>query len=323
MNHIFMKLKYIFIIIICFFNYNKAFSQAKKPTIMVVPSDSWCSKNGFMVEYNVQGEIVKIPNYKKAFQESPELSGVISAIGKLMADRGFPLVSMEAELKKLQTENVEDEMLTSKSGANISESPLDKLRKNAKCDLWMQVDWTTNIRGPRMSVTYTLTGIDAYTSKSIAGGIPKTGNLLSTTDNVIDLLTTAILDDIDVFNASLMSYFDDMFTNGREIVIRVKKFDSWDGDFETEFDGKELGSYIEEWLTSNCVKGRYNTADATSNMMVFNQVRIPIYNETGVAIDARSFCKGLQNYLRKPPFSITNKLMTQGLGQATIVLGEK
>jgi hypothetical protein len=42
-----------------------------------------------------------------------------------------------------------------------------------------------------------------------------------------------------------------------------------------------------------------------------------------VAIDAKGFCKGLQSYLKKEPFLITNKLMMKGLGQASIVLGEK
>jgi hypothetical protein len=58
-------------------------------------------------------------------------------------------------------------------------------------------------------------------------------------------------------------------------------------------------------------------------MMYFKQVRIPMYNEAGTAIDAKGFCKGLQSYLKKAPFMITNKLMTKGLGQASIVLGEK
>ena len=137
------------------------------------------------------------------------------------------------------------------------------------------------------------------------------------------MLQTAVLSHLDNFNVQLMAHFDDMFANGREIIIRVKKFDSWDGDLEKEYDGKELNSYIEEWLTKNCVKGRFNTSESTENMMLFKQVRIPMFNEAGVALDAKGFCKGLQSYLKKEPFLITNKLMMKGLGQASIVLGEK
>ena len=298
------------------------FSQAKKPTLMVVPSDAWCIDHGYFSEFDNQGTKVKIPDYKKAFQESHELGGVVDGIGELMTERGFPLERMEAALKTLASESAEDAMLTSKTGAGVSESPIDKLKKTVKADIWMQVDWKVNVKGPMKSVTYRLTGVDAYTDKGIAGGMEKTGNeLIGSTES--QMLKTAILSDLDGFNVQLMAHFDDMFKNGREIIIRIKKFDSWDGDLEKEYGGKELNSLIEEWLTKNCVQGRFSTSESTENMMLFKQVRIPMYDEAGKAIDAKGFCKGLQSYLKKPPFEITNKLMTKGLGQASIVLGEK
>jgi hypothetical protein len=52
-------------------------------------------------------------------------------------------------------------------------------------------------------------------------------------------------------------------------------------------------------------------------------VRIPLFNESGDAMDARDFARGLQKYLKAAPFNITAKLMTRGLGEAILVLGEK
>ena len=238
-----------------------------------------------------------------------------------MTERGFPLESMENSLKTLASESAEDALTTSKTGAGITESPIDKLKKTAKADIWMQVTWTINQIGPKKSITFILQGLDAYTDKQIAGSSGTGNELIGATLPV--MLQTAVLSQMDNFNVQLMAHFDDLFKNGREIVIRIKKFDSWDGDLEKEFAGKELNSYIEEWLTQNCVQGRYSTTESTENMMLFKQVRIPMYNEAGVAIDARGFCKGLQSYLKKEPFLITNKLTTKGLGQASIVLGEK
>lgn len=297
------------------------YSQAKKPTIMVVPSDVWCNTNGYMMEFDNQGTIVKIPDYKRAFQENADLLLVIAKLGELMADRGFPLESMEGALKTLASESAEDALLTSKTGASISENPIDKLKKTAKADIWMQVTWTINQIGPKKSITFILQGLDAYTDKQIAGASGTGNELIGATLPV--MLQTAVLSHLDNFNVQLMTHFDDMFKNGREIVIRIKKFDSWDGDLEKEYDGKELNSYIEEWLTKNCVQGRFSTSESTENMMLFKQVRIPMYNEAGDAIDAKGFCKGLQSYFKKAPFEITNKLMMKGLGQASIVLGEK
>ena len=298
-----------------------AFSQAKKPTIMILPGDVWCTQNGYMMEYDNQGTVVKVPDYKRAFQENADLLLVISKINGLMADRGFPLKNAESVLKTLANESAEDAMLSSKSGASAAESPIDKLKKTAKADIIMDLTWTVTTVGPKKQINFILRGLDAYTDKEIANATaPGTPSF---TADVPTLLQEAVLAHIDNFNNGLQRHFDDLFANGREVIIRIKKFDSWDGDLETEFDGKELNNYIEDWVSKNTVKNRYSLSQSTENMMFFEQVRIPLYDESGKAIDARGFCKGLQSYLKNPPFSITNKLMTQGLGQASIVLGDK
>lgn len=300
---------------------NSAFSQAKKPTIMVLPSDVWCNTNGYMMEFDNQGTKVKVPDYKKAFQENADLLLVISKINGLMADRGFPLKNAESALKTLASESAEDAMLTSKEGAGVAESPIDKLKKTAKADIIMQLTWTVNTTGPKKSVTFNLQGLDSYTDKQIATAAGTGAPSFSAELPV--LLEEAVLAHLDNFNNSLQAHFTDMFDNGREIIVRIKKFDSWENDLETEYDGKELSAQIEDWMAKNTVKGRFSTTDATADMMLFEQVRIPLYDETGKAIDARGFVKGLQNYLKNPPYSIVNKLMMKGLGQAVIVLGGK
>ena len=288
---------------------------------MVVPSDVWCNTNGYMTEYDNQGTKVKIPNYKKAFQENSELLTVISKINGLMADRGFPLKNMESAIKTLDAESAENSMTTSKTGASVAESPVDKLKKVAKADIIMQVTWTVNATGPKKSITFNLQGLDSYTDKQIATAVGTGAPSFSS--EVPVLLEEAVLAHLDNFNNSLQKHFEDMFENGREIIVRMKKFDSWDGDFEKEFGGKEFGSIVEDWMTKNTVNNRFRTSDATENMMLFEQVRIPLYDANGKAIDAREFVKGLQKFLKEPPYSITSKLTMKGLGQAVLIIGEK
>jgi hypothetical protein len=138
------------------------------------------------------------------------------------------------------------------------------------------------------------------------------------------LLEEAVLSHIDNFNSQLQSHFDDMFKNGREVVLRIKIFDSWGKNLETEFgtEKEELGTLIKKWVDGNTVQHRYSTTDATENFMLFEQVRIPLLDEKGVPLDARTWAKGLQSYL-KNNLQITSKLMMRGLGQAQIVIGEK
>jgi hypothetical protein len=135
-------------------------------------------------------------------------------------------------------------------------------------------------------------------------------------------LEEAVLSHIDNFNSQLQKHFDDLFANGREVIVRIKKFDSFDGDLESEYEGEELGTIIENWISANTVQGKFNTTDATENMMFFEQVRIPLYDDKNKALDPRGWLKGLQKTL-KEKYTIDSKLMMKGLGQAQLVIGEK
>lgn len=289
---------------------------------MVVPSDAWCIKNDYFLEFDDQGTKVKIPNYKKAFQENTDILLVVSKINGLMAERGFPLKNMESAIKTLEANAAEDAMMSSKDGGmGVSESPVDMLKKVAKADIIMQLTWTINQTGPKKSVTFNLQGLDSYTDKQVATATGTGAPSFSAELPV--LLEEAVLSHLDNFNASLMTHFEDMAANGREIIVRIKKWDDWDEDLETEYGGEELADIIEDWMIKNTVKGRFNLSDATENMMLFEQVRIPLYDANGNATDARRFVKGLSKMLKKDPYLITNKLMMKGLGRATIVLGGK
>jgi len=314
------SLKIVFIASLLFFSISNAFSQAKKPTIMVVPSDVWCNQNGYMQEFDNQGTKVKVPDYKKALQENSDLLLVMSKINELMTDRGFPLKNLESALKTLQDQSADDALLASKSGAAIAESPIDKIKKVAKADIIMQMTWTVNQTGPKKSITFNLQGLDAYTDKQIAGasgtGAP------SFTAELPVLLEEAVVAHLDNFNAQLQKHFDDLFANGREITFRIKTWDSFEGGLEKDCGGKELNAVIEDWMTTNTVQNRFSTTDATENIMNFEQVRIPLYDATNKAIDARNWAKGLQKML-KEKYQIDSKLTMKGLGQAQLIIGEK
>lgn len=310
----------ILFLFITLFACNTVFSQAKKPTIMVLPSDNWCVRNNFMTIYDNMGKKEKVPDYKKAIQENTELLNVISKINEMMADRGFPLENLEHVMKNLQNQSAEDAMLTSKSGADVNESSIDKLKKIAKADIIMQLTWVINQTGPKRSVTFNLQGIDAYTNKQIAGA-SGTGQPSFSAELPV-LLEEAVLAHIDNFNAQLQRHFDDLFANGREVSLRIMTFSSFTGDLESEYDGKELREIIEDWVSANTVKGRFSLTDATENTMLFEQVRIPLYDPAGRAIDTFNWARSLEKML-KDKYKITNKLMLRGLGQAQIVVGEK
>lgn len=297
-------------------------AQAKKPTLMILPSDNWCEQRFFMTEFDNQGSKQKVPNYKQAFQEDTELGQVISKIGSMMIDRGFPLKDVEQELKAIEARKAEDNMTTSaSSGSAIAESPLDILKNKAKADIIIQIWWKVNKAEQGKVVSFTLEAFDSYTSKRIASA---TGNSLPNSNDIVPvILQQTIASHLEPFAAQLQKHFDDMFQNGREVILTVKRWNTWDKNLETEIEGEELTDHIQKWMRENTLNGRFNLSDATENKLQFEQVRIPLFDQKLQPIDARAFAKGLQKYLKAAPYNFEVKLMTRGLGEAIIVLGEK
>jgi len=317
-----MKKQLGLIVLIIFSSLSYALCQVKTPTLMILPSDNWCEQRFFNTVFDNQGTKQKVPNYKQAFQEDTEIGQVISKIGSLMIDRGFPLKDAEQELKAIEARSAEDNMTTStSSGSSISESPLDKLKNKAKADIIIQIWWKVNKTDQGKSISFILEAFDAYTSKRIASS---TGNgTPNNTDIVPVLLQNAILANIDLFAAQLNSHFANISNNGREILLTIKKWNSWDKNMETEIAGKEITDHVNDWLLKNTVNGKFSMADATENIIRCDQVRIPLLDANNNAIDARKFANGLQKYLKAAPFNFEVKLMTRGLGEAILVLGEK
>lgn len=298
-------------------------AQVKKPTIMVVPADVWCSTNGYMLSYDNQGVKTDVPDYKAALQNDMDLLNVITKIGELMAERGFPLKDLSATIRSLEQSSAENEMLTSStSGALLAETPYEKLLNRAKADILVEVLWKINETGPRRSVTYTLRGLDAYTNKQIAAA-SGTGEPSLAAETPV-LLEEAVLNNMDNFAAQLQAHFDDLQTNGREVILEIMVFDNGSGqNLESEFDGEMLTDIIDEWMYNNTQEHRYNISDATENHMLMEQVRIPLYRSNGMPMDTRAFANNLRRFLRAAPYNVECKLVTKGLGRAILVIGEK
>ena len=298
-------------------------AQIKKPELMVVPSDVWCINNGYYTEVANMGITTKVPNYKQALQENMGLKLAIAKINDLMAERQFPLKSLEQELKNLEQRRMEDNLTTSKAGNDLAESPLDEVARTAKCDIILELSWEVKDFGPKHTLSYILEGRDAYTAKSI-GSAAGTGAPSMSAD-VDVLLEEAIVANMDNFNSRLMDHFTEMQQIGREISLDIKVFanNAAGIDLETEFGDDELLDIINNWLQLNTVQGRFSMPYASENIANFTQVRIPVYDERGRAIDANGFAKGLAKMLKKEPYNIPSKVLVKGLGRAVIILGEK
>lgn len=302
---------------------NGIFAQAKKPTLMVVPSDVWCSTNGYMTEYDNQGNIMNVPDYQKALQTNMDLKLAIAKINDLMAERGFPLKDLEQQIKLINQQNAEMNVTTSSNGNALAESPIDRLLRTAKADIILELTWNVVRQGPKYSLTFILEGKDSYTGKSIGGANGTSAPSFSAELPV--LLEEAVVAHLDNFNHRLQTHFEDLFANGREVSFEVRVFaDNEAGiNLESEFDGYELAEIIDDWMALNTVEGRFSKLGSSENYVQYEQVRIPLYKANGVAMDTESFARQLRSVLRKEPYNIPVKVLNRGLGKTILVLGEK
>ena len=306
------------------------FAQAKKPTIMVVPSDQYCISRDYKMEFENMGATQTLPDYKKAMQNDADLRLVITKLGQIMADRGFPLKDLEMELKNLEREAAEASMLGStSSGSEMAESPVDALKRTAKADIILDLSFDIKRMGPERYISFNLRGLDSYTSKQVSGAAGA-GKPSSAASPEL-LLEEAVLSHMDGFNAGLQTHFDDMFAKGREVKINIRRWSSWMDNFETSFTDKsgeelEMLEHIENWFFDNTVEGRFSLSDASENQIRLEQVRIPMMEVDSRgrerAVDTRRFLSGLSRHLRDN-FEIDSKIYVRGLGEAWLIVGEK
>lgn len=306
-------IKRVLAITILLLSVSAVFAQVKKPTIMVVPSDVWCFQNNYTITFENDGASMLLPNHKLALQSNSDLLMAISKINTLMADRGFPLKDLNATIKAVERQSAENEIL------GIQENPIDRLYRTARADIILQLTWTVGSVGPKKSVTYNLQGIDSYTNKQIAGaqgtGAP------SFSADVATLLQEAVMANMDSFCNQLMSHFEDLNANGREITADLMISDESTIDFEDEFNGKELAEIIYEWLTENTVNKQFGTSYSSDKLIMIEQVRIPLYKNNGSPLDAEGFLRTMRDFLRKT-YSIQSKVISQGLGRSILIISE-
>ena len=288
---------------------------------MILPSDNWCNQRYFMTSFSNQGSTVKVPNYQQAFMEDTELPLVISKVGGVLTGLGYSLKDAEQEIKSIATKTAEDNVTYSKtSGAALNETPLDVLKRRVKSDIIIQIWWKLNRDSKGHSASFTLEAFDTYTNKRIA---TSSGTTKSSTEGIPVLLEQAVKENIKPFDEHMSRWYDEQKKNGREIVLTVRCWDNWENDLETEYEGNELTDCIQDWLAEHTVNAAYNLSDGTETFVQFEQVRIPLLDQRGRAMDARAFATELRKYLQKSPYNITSKVMMRGLGEAIIVLGEK
>lgn len=295
--------------------------KAMKPIIMVVPEKAWCINQGF-----VKDSDPKSPDYEKALLNNDVLN-VITKMGGIMQERGYPLKNLQSALDELKNESAMDLALVSKADGEIVEDEFDQLTRVAQTDILVNIAFTRTTYGPRNMVEFRVTSIDAATSKQIGG---ETGRSSASGAPISALLEESVLGFIDNFTGSIQRHFEDLVANGREGSVIFKIANDCPLTFESEVnlngDTGELNEVIDYWMNEHTVNGSFTQNGKTRNRLSYEQVRFPLFGKGKFggkpkAINMDGFIKPITQFLSQ--FGLSVSTTPVGIGKAYVVLGGK
>ena len=274
--------------------------KAKKPRVVVVPSNRLLNTMGLLSTTDDMGATAWVGNYEKAFLDN-DLQAALSKFNEMMKDRGFEVTSLEQELKLVK---------------NDPNHPIP-------IDIKIELSYSLKKQGPRKSVMFTLEAFDAYSNKSIASasgtGEPAIGA------DVATLLQEAVLNYLDKFNSQLQATYEIYHVSGPESRLTVNA--AGDVTLEKEVAGKSIAQHVEDWLQAHCVQHAFSIDDQDEQRMSVSQSMMPLFNEQGKAVDAGVFYRDLAKYLKSlglnvdgPRSGATASGMTGALGSAVLTI---
>lgn len=295
--------KYLLAFICALFMSVSIFAQnsAKKPRLVVIPSDNLMLKLGCLQQTDDMGASARIPDYSKALLND-DLRAAISKIGEIFQTTyNYPLTDLNQQLNKIKGK-----------GAGV-----------IPVDVRLELNYNIKSSGPRKILYFELMGFDQYSSKQIAAASGESAPAIGGT--LTNLLQEAVLAKADKFVADIQTFFDNAARNGRESMLTIKS--------ECEADlSKGILKWTEEWLNQNCVKGAFSTDNVEPQLIEISQSMMPLVDTNGNAIDAAKFYTPFQKFLDskvavKNYQAVFDRSATANgggiLGSATIVIKDR
>lgn len=297
--------------------------EARKPKIMVFPSDDWCIAHGYMLDN-------KTPDYEKALQNS-DMDAAIGVMGDIMAEMGYDMFSLKQELKQIHTEDAYGMAVTSKGDGMVQESDRDLITRNVGADFIVELSIENKPFGARKAVEFKAQTIDAASKKILQGDA---GSSSASSAPTPILVKEAVGGFIDNFCHKIDIAFTDIENNGREGSITFKIADDCPLNFESDVtvDGEhgELADYITYWIEEHAVNGNCSLTQKSRESLRFDQVRFPLVAKATAggfgskkgrtrAQTMESFISQISNDLGRLGVSVTTVPIGQGM--AYVVLG--
>lgn len=287
--------------------------EQAKPALMVVPSDQFLERSGFLTAKQYNGKTVYERDYAGFILDNTTNKNAVRAIQNYFISKGYPLNDLEQSLKSLNVqENMDD-------ADGIFKDAKTMLVETVRPDIILEFDF--DMKNEKVSRTttkpvidYSMAALDAFSNKSVASFV-KTG-----IDGDFDAyLEGQLSKDLPDYVNQIQNYFKDIIVNGRDITFRVAIDGNCAINLSDEYNdmGDTYGDWVREWVKVNAKNGSAALNRNTDKEMFYTSVRVTNNADDGTQFNAYDFANAFRKEFTKT-FQIKSVNTTQGLGDASV-----
>ncbi|MCD0476236.1 DUF6175 family protein [Flavobacterium sp. EDS] len=293
-NYINYRFVFIFVLIFCS---NCFFAQA--PQIAGTQSDesTRAAAKIMVVPYNKQNEDIRT-----VLDDNPHIRTAVSKVKEAFDQRGWSTVDFVANLRAAQA----NAAFTSDRQSNFKSD----LLTTSGADFYVQVDVQITTDESGTNTVLNLTAFETHTGASFSN---KTGTSKFASNDYEKLITKAFERIQEEFLNTLMVKTDEIRDIGRACMVEFNLDENVGIDFDSPIaSGEYLNELIEDWIAKNAYKGRANLSGILENKMLFDEVRIPLYDqETNKPYNLNRFASEVIKYLRSKGVQATRNIHGQ------------
>lgn len=250
----------------------------------------------------------------RSVYENNELTRIaITKVKEGFDKRGVNTIDLRAKIKQ------------NNNSAALQEGQVDETKDQviaaSGADIYVEVEASANYSTTGNSANVIMTAYDAFSGESLAN---KTANSPKVyTDNHEKLIEKAVEKELDNLLNTIQEKFTDIRENGRTITVRVGIDEGSDLTMDSEIDdsGDLLSDILETYMEKNAFKHQYHMQGATSNRVIFDLVKIPLFDEEGKNYRVSKFASEFRKFMKAK--SVDVKQTIQGNNLVFTIKGSK
>ncbi len=242
----------------------------------------------------IQPKIIVIPNLKSGEDLRNKIESdvnyriALTKIKEAFDSRGFTTIDAIAKIKAIQTNSA----LSQDTQTDLK----SEIIRSSSADIYVDAEINIQQTSSGNSVDFILTSYEVSTGNSLSNKVGNSGKFY--TDDYSKLTSKAIESVADDFLNVMQTKFDQIVKDGRSVILNISIDKESTYTFDTEVGEESLGEKIENWVADNSYKNNYSFPSISEYLMVFDQVRIPLFEQNGRNYSPNKFSKSLENYLK-------------------------